>query len=253
MAEESGKEYRFLNRSYFKERYNEAPDAIKRMLFIQYRMHPDIMAAINQFYERPLECGLNQPDIERDHQLESALVRKNREVFRYQSNYDSFGEEADGTSYKNYREVEIIEKICEEFQRIWALKKAAGAERKEIGVITFYAAQEKLLHDRLLPNGNSSRFPALNIRVGTVDRFQGMERAVIIVSMVRNNSERDIGFARRDERINVAFSRAQELLIIVGCHDLFCGTARHEEAVERYNNISKIVEKRGDFIDVSCV
>jgi superfamily I DNA and/or RNA helicase len=285
MAEESGKEYRFLDRSYFKERYKEAPDAIKRMLSIQYRMHPDIMAAINQFYQRPLECGLNQPDIERDHQLESALVRKNRhliwvtpplvsahaqkqrsqtilvrnrtsgrEVFRYQSNYNSFGEEADGTSYKNYREVEIIEKICEEFQRIWTLKKAAGAERKEIGVITFYAAQEKLLYDRLLSrNDNSSRFPALNVRVGTVDRFQGMERAVIIVSMVRNNSQRDIGFARRDERINVAFSRAQELLVIVGCHDLFCGTARYEEAIERYNNVSKIVEKRGDFIDVSCV
>jgi tRNA A-37 threonylcarbamoyl transferase component Bud32 len=288
MAEETGKdpqEYGFLNRSYFKDRYNEAPDAIKRMLSIQYRMHPDIMAAINQFYERPLQCGLNQPDIERDHRLESALVRKNRhliwvapplvsahaqkqrsqtillrnktsgrEVFRYQSTYNSFGEEADGTSYKNYREVEIIEKICEEFQRIWALKKAAGAERKEIGVITFYAAQEKLLYDHLLSrNGNRSRFDALNIRVGTVDRFQGMERAVIIVSMVRNNSQRDIGFARRDERINVAFSRAQELLVIVGCHDLFCSTARYEDAVERYNNVSKIVEKRGDFIDVSPI
>ena len=73
MAEEAGQDsqvYRFLNRSYFKERYNEAPDTIKRMLSIQYRMHPDIMAAINQFYECPLECGLNQPDSERDHQLE---------------------------------------------------------------------------------------------------------------------------------------------------------------------------------------
>jgi hypothetical protein len=285
MAEESEKdpqEYRFLNRSYFKERYNEAPEAIKRMLSIQYRMHPDIMAAINQFYEHPLECGLNQPDVERDHQLESALVRKNkhliwvttplvsekqrsrmilirnkatgREVFRYRSPSNSFGDEAEGTSYRNHREVEIIEKICEEFQRIWALKKATGAEPKEIGVITFYAAQEKLLRDCLLSrNGKSSRFGALNIRIGTVDRFQGMERAIIIVSMVRNNSDRDIGFARKDERINVAFSRAQELLVIVGCQDLFCGTARYEEAVERYNNVSKIVKKRGDFIDVSCI
>ncbi len=283
-AKEDARTYGYLNRSYFKERYDEAPDTIKCMLSIQYRMHPDIMAAINQFYERPLECGLNQPDLERDHQLASALVRQNkhliwvttplvstqkqrsqrilvknkasgREIIKYQSVHDGFGDASEGTSYINYREVEIIEKICEEFQQIWALKRAAGAEPKEIGVITFYAAQEKLLRQRLnvARDGKSARFDALNIRVGTVDRFQGMERAVILVSMVRNNAQRDIGFARKDERINVAFSRAQQLLVIVGCHDLFCGTARHEDAVERYKNVSKIVEKRGDFIDVSSL
>lgn len=100
-------------------------------------------------------------------------------------------------------------------------------------------------------DGQSSLFKALTIRVGTVDRFQGMERAVIIVSMVRNNSQGDIGFAKKDERINVAFSRAQQLLVIVGCHDLFCGTARQELAAARYNNVSKIVKNRGEFIDIS--
>jgi DNA polymerase III delta prime subunit len=286
IAEETGQDrevYDFLLRSYFKERYDEAPDTIKRMLSVQYRMHPDIMAAINQFYEHelPLECGLNQPDIQRDHQLEASLVGRNKhliwvemplasaparkqrsrtilvknktseqEVFPpYQSRYDNFRDEKDGTSYRNLREVEIIEKICEEFQRVWALKRAAGNQlKKEIGVITFYAAQEKLLKERLL-----NRFNALDIRIGSVDRFQGMERAVVIVSMVRNNSEGDIGFARRDERINVAFSRAQELLVIVGCRQLFCVTARHDEAVERYSHVAKVIEDRGDFIDVSCI
>lgn len=284
MAEESGEDaqaFRYLNQSYFAQRYNEAPAEIKRMLHIQYRMHPDIMAAINQFYERPLECGLNQPDIERDHQLAASLVRPNKhliwvtmprvsssnsrriaarnkktdqEVLAYQSAYKSFGEERVGTSFVNYREVEIIKKICQEFQQIWAMKTAAGAEPKEIGVITFYAAQANRLQEALgvSKGGKSTLFNALNIRVGSVDRFQGMERAVIIVSMVRNNFDGDIGFAKKDERINVAFSRAQQLLIIVGCHDLFCNITNAGQAVERYSNVSKIVERRGDFINVFC-
>jgi len=70
--------------------------------------------------------------------------------------------------------------------------------------------------------------------------------------MVRNNSQGDIGFAKKDERINVAFSRAQQLLVIVGCHDLFCSTAREGLAVERYQNVAKIVKHRGDFVDISC-
>ncbi len=284
LAEESGQDrsaFRYLNRPYFEQRYNEAPDEIKRMLYIQYRMHPDIMAAINQFYQRPLECGLNQPDTQRGHLLESALIRKDKHliwvsmplvsaqsqsrssriisarnrmsgqsVFSYHSGTSSFGEEASGTSYLNYREAEIITKICEELQRLWATEVKAGAKPKEIGVITFYGAQLALLQKKLR---NENAFDALKIRVGTVDRFQGMERAIVIVSMVRNNRDGDIGFAKKDERINVAFSRAQELLIIVGCHELFCVRTRQEGAAERYSNVAKVVTKRGDFIDISDI
>nr|BBH85387.1 hypothetical protein KTC_01380 [Thermosporothrix sp. COM3] len=287
MAEENGLDpqtYHQLNQSYFARLYRDAPASKKCMLHIQYRMHPDIMAAINQFYERPLECGLNQPDLERDHQLEVPLVDKNKHlvwvttpltsvqertgqqliarnqsskevVFTCPSKYHSFSEERVGTSYINQREVEIITAICQQFQQAWAPKLAAGAPPKEIGVITFYAAQSSLLRESLgvSQGGKSARFSALNIRVGTVDRFQGIERAVVIVSMVRNNSRGDIGFARKDERINVAFSRAQELLVIVGCHDLFCSTSHADTAVERYRNVASIVKHRGAFIDTTAI
>ena len=79
-------------------------------------------------------------------------------------------------------------------------------------------------------------------RVSTVDRFQGMERNIIIVSMVRSSRiasdkkqkadinfygelgfpvQKDLGFAQSPNRLNVALSRAKRLLIIVGNSELF--------------------------------
>ena len=76
-----------------------------------------------------------------------------------------------------------------------------------------------------------------------------MERPVVIVSMVRNNSKGDVGFAKKPERVNVAFSRAQELLAIVGCHDLF--TQQAGRAGNMYLNVSNVVRRHEGFIDVS--
>jgi superfamily I DNA and/or RNA helicase len=288
MAEAEGKDprsYDFLKQSYFKDRFLEAPPELKCQLTIQYRMHPDIMAAINQFYDIPLECGLTDPNVERHHGLtQSNLVRPNKhiiwvatplarytyqrqnerhlilhnrntgnEALRIQTRYAHFGEGKVGTSYYNEREIEIIEGICEDLQRSWYAQVKAAAKPKEIGVITFYGEQDKRLRQRLLPDqrrqAGRKPFDALAIRVGTVDRFQGMERPVVIVSMVRNNTEGEIGFAKEDERINVAFSRAQELLIIVGCHELFC---EYGKSALRYRKVAEIVKKLGEFIDVSA-
>ncbi|TAE95097.1 MAG: hypothetical protein EAZ78_27965, partial [Oscillatoriales cyanobacterium] len=91
----------------------------------------------------------------------------------------------------------------------------------------------------------------LSIRTGTVDIFQGMERPVIIVSTVCNNIRGDIGFAKEPERVNVAFSRAQELLIVVGCHDLF--TQQTGTVGKMYQEVSKTVRHCGGFVDVASV
>ena len=65
--------------------------------------------------------------------------------------------------------------------------------------------------------------PSLKIDVNTVDRFQGSEREIIIVSMVRNprTANYDARHVAAFERINVAFSRAQKLLLIVGAKDMY--------------------------------
>jgi hypothetical protein len=96
--------------------------------------------------------------------------------------------------------------------------------RKKIGVITFYGAQiqrirEKIQHCR---GGRTDPLCALDLRVSTVDQFQGAEAPVVLVSLCRAKPSLSGGrFVRQYQRINVAFSRAQELLIIVGAFETF--------------------------------
>ena len=75
---------------------------------------------------------------------------------------------------------------------------------------------DRLIQQELIPQH-------LHCRTGSVDKFQGMEMDVIILSFVRNHQDKggDIGFAKDYRRLNVALSRARELLIIVGSSEMF--------------------------------
>ncbi len=118
-------------------------------------------------------------------------------------------------------------------------------------MITFYAAQAKLLQDKLRQKDVDEKQSNISLRIGTVDRFQGMERSIIIVSFVRNNKKKDIGFARKPERINVALSRAQKLLIIVGCSELFCNTQIDSTII--YKKVVEIVKQENGVKNVSDI
>jgi RecA/RadA recombinase len=251
VAQEIGstkEDLRFVEESLFKTQFETANDSIKQMLTTQYRMHPIIMGAINQFYENKLECGLVQPDTLRAHHLDGSMIQENHHLLWLTTPVENeFQEQREGTSFVNTREVDIIECLCQQIESIWSARVANGELKKEIAVITFYGAQLRKIDERL----KSELFPSLQIRTGTVDRFQGMERPVVIVSMVRNNKNGDVGFAKKPERVNVAFSRAQELLVIVGCHDLF--TQQPGKAGGMYSEVSKVVHRHGGFIDASIL
>ena len=70
----------------------------------------------------------------------------------------------------------------------------------------------------------NANFSAIHYDINTVDRYQGQERPIVIVSMVRNPPWKLSARANtaQFERINVAFSRAQQLLIVTGAKDVFC-------------------------------
>ncbi|MBD2207252.1 translation initiation factor IF-2 N-terminal domain-containing protein [Calothrix sp. FACHB-1219] len=244
----SREELQFLEESLFKSQFEEADSSIKQMLTTQYRMHPHIMGAINQFYQGKLECGILQPDIKRAHDLAGELIQPQHHLIWVKMPKETeFQEQCEGTSLYNLQEIDVIERICQQFENTWAAKVACGEPKKEIAVITFYGAQLRKIDERL----QSELFPSLQIRTGTVDRFQGMERPIVIVSMVRNNNKGDVGFAKKSERVNVAFSRAQELLVIVGCHDLF--TQQSGKVGSMYSEVANIVSHHGGFIDVSRI
>lgn len=267
--------------SQFEKLFLSAPSCIKTSLDTQYRMHEQIMDCVSQFYEGQKElpngliCG-----IESEMDLPDFSVKASRyhgftneplidpSVHAIWVNVEGI-EENVGTSHKNDAEVEAVKTV------VTALTQAEGfkeyreffGEDEEIGVITFYLPQMLALRDALYPrlgkmrngwkNFEQNKFNnafEIPFRINTVDRFQGMERNIIIVSTVRSNRRKfengkiteknqDLGFAKSPARINVAFSRARRLLIIVG-------NERHFSQREDYRNIIEKIRRNGKVIDI---
>ena len=89
------------------------------------------------------------------------------------------------------------------------------SERIDFGIITPYRGQARLIR-RLLKMQHYFRRLRRQISVGTVDGFQGQERDVIVISLVRDNDAGNIGFLRDLRRMNVAITRARMKLIVIG-------------------------------------
>ncbi|MGX8696409.1 MAG: AAA domain-containing protein, partial [Prevotella sp.] len=88
-------------------------------------------------------------------------------------------------------------------------------ERLDVGIISPYRAQVQLLRKLLRKREFFKPFRSL-ISINTVDGFQGQERDIIVISLVRSNDEGQIGFLRDLRRMNVAITRARMKVIILG-------------------------------------
>ncbi|WP_078543520.1 AAA domain-containing protein [Litchfieldia alkalitelluris] len=218
----------YVKESLFEKLFHSVAKEHKSTLRYQYRMHSHIMNTINQFYQDEsglgLLPGIENEDESRAHGLSGKYVKPANHVLWHDvplsnSFYEKQGR--NGRSYYNEAELVIIEKTLADINAAIEEMKQNHTfpldKKKDIGVISFYGEQVKHLRS-LLPE---DKFPNLSLRIGTVDRFQGMERSIIIASFVRNNPNGKIGFAEDFRRINVALSRAKELLIITGCSTLF--------------------------------
>ncbi|MFC0470148.1 DEAD/DEAH box helicase [Halalkalibacter kiskunsagensis] len=242
---------KLLKESLFERLFKNLPKSNKTMLAIQYRMHENIMETISPFYEQEnerLQCGLTDSDSERDHLLESSLIQRDNHLLWLDiANEPAFFEERmkGGKSLYNPAELRRIGELLKELDQATAEAKQAGRmnadEKKSIGVISFYGEQVKRI-DRLIHQ--ELRLDHLTIRTGTVDRFQGMEMDVILLSMVRNhdNKHDDIGFAKDYRRLNVALSRARELLVLIGSTKMFTEKARQAETRHMYKHVLEAVK-----------
>jgi superfamily I DNA and/or RNA helicase len=90
--------------------------------------------------------------------------------------------------------------------------------KKETAIIAGYRAQRDLII-RLYESQYAARFHNMTIEINTVDAFQGRETDIVFYSVVRSNDAGDLGFLQDIRRLNVAFSRARELLVVVGNHE----------------------------------
>jgi ATP-dependent RNA/DNA helicase IGHMBP2 len=177
---------------------------IARRLNVQYRMHRQIMTFSSlEFYENSLEAHNSVEDhLLRDLPgvLENELTAS--PVHFIDTAGASFDEsvEPDGESRLNTQEAELV------VRKVLHLLEA-GLQPAQIAVIAPYAAQVRLLRERLnLPD----------LEVDSVDGFQGREKEAVVVSLVRSNSDGEIGFLADVRRMNVALTRARRKLIVIG-------------------------------------
>ncbi len=123
----------------------------------------------------------------------------------------------------NPAEAKIVEHIVKELIRI-------GVKKEDIGIITPYKDHEEYLK-KIIPE----------VEVKTVDGFQGREKEVIIISLVRSNPDEEIGFLGDLRRLNVALTRAKRKLIVVG-------DAKTLSSNEIYKKFIQFVSQRGKVI-----
>lgn len=131
-------------------------------------------------------------------------------------------EEAHGKRIVNSAEIRIVSQLVESLLTV-------GVPATEVGVMTHYRSQLFLLKDKL------KGYPGVEMH--TTDRFQGRDKEVIVLSLVRSNDACNIGDLLRDwRRINVAFTRAKTKLLVIGSKNTLNGSnvANKENMLSRF-------------------
>ena len=170
-----------------------------QLLNVQYRMNSLLMKFPNsEFYNNNLKSDSSVDDIDINDIINSD-DKEDAMLFIDTSNIDDIGEKhlKDSKSIINQLEADIAVKFANDYLKL-------GLEETDIGIISPYADQVKIIQDRT------------PVEVKTVDGFQGREKEIIIISTVRSNEDGNIGFLRDLRRLNVAITRAKRKLIIIG-------------------------------------
>ncbi len=180
-----------------------------RMLEVQYRMHRNIMNFSNRkFYDNRLQAH--------DTVKEALLLPDELPVEFIDTAGSGFMEERDPDSRStfNYEEARMVLKHLGELLERVGLT-AVAEQNLVTGVISPYKAQVKKLNE-LLDEQEVLEPVKGQIDINTVDAFQGQERDIIYISLVRSNDEGEIGFLADIRRMNVAMTRARKKLVIFG-------------------------------------
>ncbi|KAH7198027.1 DNA replication factor Dna2-domain-containing protein [Fusarium flagelliforme] len=234
-----------LDISLFKLLSDTHPDSVVNLEH-QYRMCEDIMTLSNTLiYDGKLRCGTEQLKKKKLHvpRMEALMQRHYDASTIHAATPRSFctapgpsrcwlydlldsearvrfintdtiqppvREEAQGKRIVNSAEVRIVSQLVDSLLTV-------GVPDTEIGVMTHYRAQLFMLKDKLKAFSG--------VEMHTTDRFQGRDKEVIVLSLVRSNEACNIGDLLKDwRRINVAFTRAKTKLLVVGSKSTLKGS-----------------------------
>ncbi len=245
------------------ERIAENKPEVVTLLKIQYRMNDEIMRfSSDWFYGGKVESAPqikyrsvldydhpitwidtsneeNQITIEGEDAPEDSASTSSSVSAANQNSDLNFKEQFVGESFGriNKAEAELtLLTLAEYFTKIG--KQRVLEERIDVGIISPYRAQVQYLKKLIKKYEFFKPYRRL-ISVNTVDGFQGQERDVILISLVRSNDEGQIGFLKDLRRMNVAMTRARMKLIILGNRDTMTKHPFYKklwEYVEAINN-----------------
>lgn len=196
------------------------PEAVT-LLGVQYRMNEEIMRfSSDWFYGGKVQSApqiKHRSILDYDIPMEwvSLTPSSDHEGSKVPSGYEEFIGESFGRINKLEAQT-TIDVLKQYFTKIG--KARILEERIDVGVISPYRAQVQFLRHLVKRDAFFKPYRSL-ISINTVDGFQGQERDVILISLVRSNDDGQIGFLRDLRRMNVAITRARMKLIILGNPD----------------------------------
>lgn len=217
-------------------------DSTTRLLTRQYRMHEEIMRfSSDYFYDGKL---IADEHVAAHRLCDLPGIDATEETEKPVEFFDSAGAGWDETL-----EPEGLSKLNEKEASFVAFKirqlVSQGVSVEDIAVIAPYAAQVRKLREifRNVKTESGEPSEVSNIEVDTVDGFQGREKEVVVISLVRSNAQCEIGFLKDYRRTNVALTRARRKLIVVGDSatlgaDEFYGSLfKYFESINAYRSV----------------
>ncbi len=204
------------------------------MLTVQYRMNKSIMGFSSKwFYHGRL---LAAPEV-----ADRVLSPIDTPLTWIDTSSLSFDETASGISpsKSNPKEARLLVHTVKDYVDMLGQTRVLD-EQIDFGIITPYKAQARLIRRMLKMNYFLKRL-SRHITVNTVDGFQGQERDVILISMVRDNPNGNIGFLRDLRRMNVAITRARMKLIVVGSVETLSHHSFYNELIDYFRDHGEIV------------
>jgi superfamily I DNA and/or RNA helicase len=269
---------------FFKSLFESVPMDYKIMLDKQYRCHSDIMDVFNHFYStngKGLSIGLSNQNDLKNHDLliktnGVTLIEPTKHVYFVNCTDFESHLDAESSSIINKQECDVVCQLLKlmnnEYGRMIekGLIQVAGKKdsRKSAGVICTYRDQANLIRKNLqgVKFDNFSQKREERMIINTVDDFQGDERDIIILSMVRNprTDRYNTAFTDQFERINVALSRARCMLIVVGSQEFLSRSSINlpdingNKALDRYSfpvyrEIIRTIQAKGKVLQAGDV